>query len=124
MSEALALLFEVSHLTLRLSELTSPSTLNRSAHTPQPMSKEELSSAVSVQLFNGETQELTITLENIGSEDIETLELTSKVVSTKGWCLLFLFSPLLLACVADIRKAEGEGMHVELNWKIEVEFLK
>lgn len=58
--------------------------LHRSAHTPQPMSKEELSSSVSVQLFNGETQELTITLENIGSEDIETLELTSKIVSTKG----------------------------------------
>lgn len=48
------------------------------------MSKEELSSTVSVQLFNGETQQLTITLENFGSEDIETLELTSKTVSTKG----------------------------------------
>lgn len=56
----------------------------RSAYTPHPMSKEELSSSVSVQLFNGETQQLTITLENIGSEDIETLELTSKIVSTKG----------------------------------------
>lgn len=48
------------------------------------MSKEELSSSVSVQLFNGETQQLTITLENIGSEDIESLELTSKIVTTKG----------------------------------------
>lgn len=57
----------------------------RSAHTPQPTSKEELSSSVSVQLFNGETQQLTITLENIGTEDIETLELTSKTVTTKGW---------------------------------------
>ena len=57
---------------------------NRSAHTPQPMSKEELSSTVSVQLFNGETQQLTITLENIGSEQIETLELTSKIINTKG----------------------------------------
>lgn len=56
----------------------------RSAYTPHPMSKEELSSSVSVQLFNGETQQLTITLENIGSEAIETLELTSKTVSTKG----------------------------------------
>lgn len=58
--------------------------LHRSAHMPQPMSKEELSSTVSVQLFNGETQQLIITLENIGLEDIETLELTSKVVNTKG----------------------------------------
>lgn len=48
------------------------------------MSKEELYSTVSVQLFNGETQQLTITLDNIGSEDIETLELTSKIVTTKG----------------------------------------
>ena len=64
---------------------------HRSAHTLQPMSKEELSSSVSVQLFNGETQELTITLENIGTEDIETLELASKIVSTKGWyCTLAL----------------------------------
>lgn len=54
----------------------------RSAHTP--MSKEELSSFVSVPLFNGETQQLTITLENIGSEEIETLELTSKIANTKG----------------------------------------
>lgn len=84
---------KIVHLMLRVSEFNpSPRALNRSAHTPQPMSKEELSSSVSVQLFNGETQQLTITLENIGSEDIETLELTSKVVSTKGWCLLFHFS--------------------------------
>lgn len=58
--------------------------LCRSAHTPPPMSKEELSSTVSIQLFNGETQSLTISLENIGSEDIETLELTSKILTTKG----------------------------------------
>lgn len=63
---------------------SSPSSTNRSAHASQPTSKEELSSTVSVQLFNGETQQLTITLENIGSEDIETLELTSKILSTKG----------------------------------------
>ncbi|MEQ2240170.1 Trafficking protein particle complex subunit 9 [Ilyodon furcidens] len=49
------------------------------------MSKEELSSSVSVQLFNGEKQQLTITLENIGTEDIESLELTSKTVNTKAF---------------------------------------
>ncbi|KAG7266389.1 hypothetical protein CRUP_026049 [Coryphaenoides rupestris] len=48
-----------------------------------PLSKEELSSRVSLQLFNGETQQLTITLENIGNEDIQSLELTSKMVTTK-----------------------------------------
>lgn len=56
----------------------------RSAHTPQPLSKEELSSTVSTQLFNGETQQMTISLDNIGSDDIETLELTSKILTTKG----------------------------------------
>lgn len=48
------------------------------------MSKEQLSSSVSIQLFNGEKQQVTITLENIGTEDIESLELTSKTVNTKG----------------------------------------
>uniref|UniRef100_A0A669B2L3 Trafficking protein particle complex subunit 9 n=1 Tax=Oreochromis niloticus TaxID=8128 RepID=A0A669B2L3_ORENI len=67
-----------------LPRLQLQTSLPRSAYTPHPMSKEELSTSVSVQLFNGETQQLTITLENIGSEDIETLELTSKIVSTKG----------------------------------------
>lgn len=56
----------------------------------QPMMKEELSSSVSVQLFNGETQQLAITLANVGSEDIETLELSSKVVNTKGEFVLSL----------------------------------
>lgn len=39
---------------------------------------------MSIQLFNGESQQMTISLENIGSEDIETLELTSKTLGTKG----------------------------------------
>ncbi|XP_069559481.1 trafficking protein particle complex subunit 9 [Brachyistius frenatus] len=66
-----------------LPRLQLSTSLPRSAHMPNPTSKEELSSHVSVQLFNGETQQLTITLENIGPVDIETLELTSKIVSTK-----------------------------------------
>ncbi|TRY85943.1 hypothetical protein DNTS_032709 [Danionella cerebrum] len=47
--------------------------LPRSAH----LSSEELSTSVSLQLFNGETQQLIITLENIGTEPLNTLELTS-----------------------------------------------
>ncbi|XP_061885324.1 trafficking protein particle complex subunit 9 isoform X1 [Entelurus aequoreus] len=66
-----------------LPRLQLSTSLPRTAHTPPPMSKEELSSTVSVQLFNGESQQMTITLENIGSEDIESLELSSKIVSTK-----------------------------------------
>ena len=60
------------------------------------MSKEELSSTVSIHLFNGETQNLTISLENIGSEDIESLELTSKILTTKGQ---FTFSNVKAAVV-------------------------
>lgn len=39
---------------------------------------------MSVQLLNGETQELVIRLENIGSELLETLEVTSRLLSSKG----------------------------------------
>lgn len=39
---------------------------------------------MSVQLYNGETQQLVITLENIGMEPLEKLEVTSKVLTTKG----------------------------------------
>lgn len=53
---------------------------SRSAH----LSSEDLSTSVSLQMFNGETQQLTITLENIGTETLNTLELTSKTLSTKG----------------------------------------
>ena len=81
-----------------------PINLNRSAHMLQPMSKEELSSTVSVQLFNGETQQLTITLENIGSDDIESLEITSKVVTTKGYYPYHVDYSFSLICVAGILK--------------------
>eukprot|EP00075_Anas_platyrhynchos_P016801 XP_027306054.1 trafficking protein particle complex subunit 9 [Anas platyrhynchos] len=54
-----------------------------SAHTLQPSSGDEISTNVSVQLYNGETQQLIIKLENIGTEPLETLEVTSKTVNTK-----------------------------------------
>ncbi|XP_056308430.1 trafficking protein particle complex subunit 9-like, partial [Danio aesculapii] len=63
-----------------LPRLQLSTSLPRSAH----LSTEDLSTSVSLQLFNGETQQLTITLENIGSETLNTLELTSKTLSTKG----------------------------------------
>lgn len=56
----------------------------RSAHSLQPSSGDEISTNVSVQLYNGETQQLIITLENIGMEPLETLEVTSKILPTKG----------------------------------------
>lgn len=39
---------------------------------------------MSVQLYNGETQQLIIKLENIGTEPLEKLEVTAKTVNTKG----------------------------------------
>ncbi|XP_039593628.1 trafficking protein particle complex subunit 9 [Polypterus senegalus] len=66
-----------------LPRLQFNTSLPRSAHTLQPASGEEVSTSVSVQLFNGESQKLVVKLENIGSEPLETLEITSKVVTTK-----------------------------------------
>lgn len=56
----------------------------RSAHSLQPSSGAEISTNVSVQLYNGETQQLVIKLENIGMEPLEKLEVTSKILTTKG----------------------------------------
>lgn len=50
----------------------------------QPSSGDEISTNVSVQLYNGETQQLIIKLENIGTEPLEKLEVTAKTVNTKG----------------------------------------
>lgn len=58
----------------------------RSAHSLQPASGDEISTHVSVQLYNGETQQLVIKLENIGVEPLEKLEVTSKVLTSKGGC--------------------------------------
>ncbi|XP_066571939.1 trafficking protein particle complex subunit 9 isoform X2 [Amia ocellicauda] len=66
-----------------LPRLQLSTSLPRSAHTLQPPSGEEVSTSVSVQLFNGETQQLTIKLENIGTEILETLDVTSKTINTK-----------------------------------------
>lgn len=66
-----------------LPRLQISTSLPRSAHSLQPSSGDEISTNVSVQLYNGETQQLIITLENIGMEPLETLEVTSKILPTK-----------------------------------------
>ncbi|NWT73164.1 TPPC9 protein, partial [Prunella himalayana] len=66
-----------------LPRLQISTSLPRSAHTLQPSSGDEISTNVSVQLFNGETQQLIIKLENIGAEPLEKLEVTAKTVNTK-----------------------------------------
>ncbi|XP_006152186.1 trafficking protein particle complex subunit 9 isoform X2 [Tupaia chinensis] len=66
-----------------LPRLQIGTSLPRSAHSLQPPSGDEVSANVSVQLYNGETQPLAITLENIGMEPLEKLEVTSKILTTK-----------------------------------------
>ncbi|OCT77208.1 hypothetical protein XELAEV_18032406mg [Xenopus laevis] len=66
-----------------LPRLQISTSLPRSAHVLQPSSGDEVSTHVSVQLYNGETQKVIIKLENIGAEPLEKLEVTSKTVNTK-----------------------------------------
>ncbi|XP_040592256.1 trafficking protein particle complex subunit 9 isoform X7 [Mesocricetus auratus] len=66
-----------------LPRLQISTALPRSAHSLQPSSGDEISTNVSVQLYNGEAQQLVITLENIGLEPLEQLEVTSKLLTTK-----------------------------------------
>ncbi|KAM5280899.1 trafficking protein particle complex subunit 9 isoform 2-T2 [Ctenodactylus gundi] len=70
-------------VTPALPRLQISTSLPRSAHSLQPSSGDEVSTNVSVQLYNGETQQLIVTLENIGMEPLETLEVTSRVLPTK-----------------------------------------
>lgn len=105
-----------------LPRLQLSTSLPRSAHTAQPMSKEELSSTVSVQLFNGETQQLTITLENIGSEDIETLELTSKIVSTKEKVFGEFLSWELEDALSHLPLKPGQAVTLTVSIKVKLDF--
>ncbi|XP_035038024.1 trafficking protein particle complex subunit 9 isoform X4 [Hippoglossus stenolepis] len=105
-----------------LPRLQLSTSLPRSAHTPQPMSKEELSSTVSVQLFNGETQKMTITLENIGSEDIETLELTSKIVTTKEKMFGEFLSWELDEALSHLPVKPGKAVTLTVNIQVKVDF--
>uniref|UniRef100_A0A671UP94 Trafficking protein particle complex subunit 9 n=1 Tax=Sparus aurata TaxID=8175 RepID=A0A671UP94_SPAAU len=105
-----------------LPRLQLSTSLPRSAHTPQPMSKEELSSTVSVQLFNGETQQLTITLENIGSEQIETLELTSKIVNTKEKVFGEFLSWELEEASSHLPLKPGQAVTLAVSIKVKLDF--
>ncbi|XP_041739682.1 trafficking protein particle complex subunit 9 isoform X3 [Coregonus clupeaformis] len=104
-----------------LPRLQLSTSLPRSAHALQP-SKEELSSSVSVQLFNGETQQLTITLENIGSEDLETLEVTSKTCNTKEKLFGEFLSWDLEEAVSQLPLKPGQSVTLTVNIKVRLDF--
>ncbi|XP_029298705.1 trafficking protein particle complex subunit 9 isoform X2 [Cottoperca gobio] len=105
-----------------LPRLQLSTSLPRSANTPQPTSKEELSSTVSVQLFNGETQQLTITLENIGSEDIETLELTSKILTIKEKVFGEFLSWDLEEASSHLPLKSGQAVTLTVSIKVKLDF--
>ncbi|KAM4540062.1 trafficking protein particle complex subunit 9 isoform 1-T1 [Odontesthes bonariensis] len=105
-----------------LPRLQLSTSLPRSAHTAPPMSKEELSSSVSLQLFNGETQQLTITLDNIGTEDIETLELTSKVITTKEKVFGEFLSWELEEALRHLPLKPGQAVTLTVSFKVKLDF--
>ncbi|KAM9737489.1 trafficking protein particle complex subunit 9 isoform 2-T3 [Menidia menidia] len=105
-----------------LPRLQLSTSLPRSAHIAQPMSKEELSSSVSIQLFNGETQQLIITLENIGSEDIESLEVTSKLVTTKEKVFGEFLSWELEEALRHLPLKHGQTATLAVDIKVRLDF--
>ncbi|XP_024113727.1 trafficking protein particle complex subunit 9 isoform X2 [Oryzias melastigma] len=105
-----------------LPRLQLSTSLPRSTHSSQPMSKEELPSSVSVQLFNGESQQLTITLENIGSIDIETLELTSKINSSKEKVFGEFLSWDLEEAVCQLPLKPGQSITLSVRIRVKLDF--
>uniref|UniRef100_A0A8C6SID5 Trafficking protein particle complex 9 n=1 Tax=Neogobius melanostomus TaxID=47308 RepID=A0A8C6SID5_9GOBI len=105
-----------------LPRLQLSTSLPRSAPVAQPMSKEELSSSVSVQLFNGETQQLTITLENIGTEEIEGLELTSKTVTTKEKVYGEFLSWEMEEALSHLPLKPGQSVTLTVSMKVKLDF--
>ncbi|MFT7811637.1 trafficking protein particle complex subunit 9 isoform X1 [Arapaima gigas] len=105
-----------------LPRLQLSTSLPRSAHSLQPPSGEELSSSVSVQLFNGETQQLLITLENIGTEPLETLEVTSKMVNTKEKIFGEFLSWDLQSSLSQLPLKPGQIVTVAVDIKVKLDF--
>ncbi|KAG7458179.1 hypothetical protein MATL_G00235340 [Megalops atlanticus] len=105
-----------------LPRLQLSTSLPRSANALQPPSGEELSSSVSVQLFNGETQQLVITLENIGTELLETLEVTSKTVSTKEKLFGEFLSWDLDEALSQFPLKPGQVVTLTVSIKVKLDF--
>uniref|UniRef100_A0A8C1MP78 Trafficking protein particle complex 9 n=1 Tax=Cyprinus carpio TaxID=7962 RepID=A0A8C1MP78_CYPCA len=92
--------------------------LPRSAH----LSSEDLSTSVSLQLFNGETQQLTITLENIGTETLNTLELTSKTLSTKEKLFGEFLTWDLQDALSHLPLKSGQSVSIPVNISAKLDF--
>ncbi|XP_066524848.1 trafficking protein particle complex subunit 9 [Hoplias malabaricus] len=83
---------------------------------------EDLSSSVSLQLFNGETQQLVISLENIGSETLNTLELSSKTLSTKEKLFGEFLTWDLQEALSHLPLKPGQAVTVPINIRAKLDF--
>nr|XP_006635914.2 PREDICTED: trafficking protein particle complex subunit 9 isoform X1 [Lepisosteus oculatus]XP_015212807.1 PREDICTED: trafficking protein particle complex subunit 9 isoform X1 [Lepisosteus oculatus] len=105
-----------------LPRLQLGTSLPRSAHTLQLSSGEEVSTSVSVQLFNGETQQLIIKLENIGTELLESLEITSKTVNTKEKLFGDFLSWNLEDTLSQFPLKPGQVATLTVNIRVKLDF--
>ncbi|XP_054981496.1 trafficking protein particle complex subunit 9 isoform X3 [Sorex araneus] len=105
-----------------LARLQISTSLPRSAHALQPPAGDEVTANVSVQLFNGETQELVIRLENIGVQPLEKLEVTSKLLSTKEKLSGPLLSWRLEETLAQFPLQPGEVATLTVSIRAKLDF--
>ncbi|XP_023602927.1 trafficking protein particle complex subunit 9 isoform X2 [Myotis lucifugus] len=105
-----------------LPRLQISTSLPRSAHSLQPASGDEVSTHVSVQLFNGETQQLVIKLENIGVEPLEKLEVTSKVLTSKEKLYGDFLSWKLEEALAQFPLQPGQVATLTVNIQVKLDF--
>lgn len=105
-----------------LPRLQISTSLPRSAHSLQPSAGDEIATDVSVQLFNGETQQLAITLENIGLEPLEQLEVTSKLLTTKEKLYGDFLSWKLEETLAQFPLQPGKVATFTINIKAKLDF--
>uniref|UniRef100_A0A672TKY6 Trafficking protein particle complex subunit 9 n=1 Tax=Strigops habroptila TaxID=2489341 RepID=A0A672TKY6_STRHB len=105
-----------------LPRLQISTSLPRSAHTLQPSSGDEISTNVSVQLYNGETQQLIIKLENIGTEPLEKLEVTAKTVNTKEKLYGDFLSWKLEDTLSQFPLKPGKIATLTVNIKVKLDF--
>ncbi|KAF1528438.1 Trafficking protein particle complex subunit 9, partial [Eudyptula minor] len=105
-----------------LPRLQISTSLPRSAHTLQPSSGDEISTNVSVQLYNGEAQQLIIKLENIGTEPLEKLEVTAKTVNTKEKLYGDFLSWKLEDTVSQFPLKPGKIATFTVNIKVKLDF--
>ncbi|XP_062935272.1 trafficking protein particle complex subunit 9 isoform X2 [Cynocephalus volans] len=105
-----------------LPRLQISTSLPRSAHSLQPSSGDEISTNVSVQLYNGETQQLIVKLENIGMEPLEKLEVTSKILTTKEKLYGDFLSWNLEETLAQFPLQPGKVATFTVNIKVKLDF--